>query len=333
LPVPGRTYFRIAPGRLAVRKPDPVILTPETPVVPATPTAAVQPKPDTPRRPKVTMKDLKPDTTRRTAVKPKPAAPAETSVIRSADPAPETQLSIYFTDGRGKFYSSTPQLRLVDAATGKQVKQFYRTVDPNGNPDPQVVPAGTYNLVVATRSNIVLKKLVIEEKKNNKFVVRVNNGSLRFRYDNNPNRPVSEFDAIVNIRFEDGPVNQKQRCVDEPEYPPGNYHVEINTLPRMQQNVDIDFGAVSEIAIPEPGFVQFTNTGAIGPVQLFSPLGNRFMRFYGLRVNGAQEAQRVRLLPGVYEVHWVTNAGTPRAKEEVMRFNIQSNKETLIELN
>ncbi len=291
---------------------------------------------DTPRRPVVKMTALKQDSMKPVAAaksKPVPPKPVEPEVQRSTEAAPETQLSVYFTDGRGKFYSSTPQLRLVDANTNKQVKQFYRTVDPNGNPDPQAIPAGTYNLIVASRSNMLLKKVVVEEHKNNKIIIRVAHGSLRFRYDNNPDRPVTEFNAIVNIRFEDGPINQKQKCSEELEYAPGNYHIEINTLPVYQLNTDIDFGAITQIDIPEPGYVQFTNTNVLGPVQLFSPLGNQFMRFYGLRITGNPDVQRVRLLPGVYEVHWTSNANTPRAKQEVMRFNIRSNMETSIELN
>lgn len=285
------------------------------------------------KAPTVAYKELPRDTVKRgTAATPKPEPKPKPKVDISTEPAPETRLSVYFTDGKGKFYSTSPQLRLTDAKSNAQVKQFYRTVDANGNPDPQAVAAGTYNLTVTSRSNLNLPKIVVQEGKNNKVIITVSNGSLRFRYDNSPNRPVSEFGAIVNIRFEDGPINQKQRCSEELEYAPGNYHVEINTLPVFQLNTDIDFGAITQIDIPEPGFVHFTNTNNIGAVQLFSPLGNRYMRFFGLRVLGNPEAQRVRLLPGSYEVHWVTNPGTPRAKEEVIKFSVRGNTVTEIEL-
>jgi hypothetical protein len=335
------------PPPVIVQKPD----TPKRPVVVRPDTArpvAVQPRRDTPvvrkpvidtiKKPTVTMKVVKPDYPK--PLKPAAKAPETPPRPKQVDPpvvnrkeATVTQLSVFFTDGRGKFYASSPQLQLVDAATGKMVKHFYRTVDANGNPDPQTVAPGTYNLVVASRSNISINKLVIEENKNNEVIIKVVNGKLRFRYDNNPDRPVAEFNAIVNIRFEDGPINQKQKCVEELEYAPGNYHVEISTLPVYQLNTDIDFGATTEIDIPEPGFVQFSNANAIGPVQLFSPLGNKFMRFYGLRITGDPQVQRVRLLPGLYEVHWTSNANTPKAKAEVLQFSIRSNMETTIELN
>ena len=257
--------------------------------------------------------------------------PKETAFTSEREDAKETTLSILFTDGRGKFYASTPQLQLMDAVTGKLVKQFYRTVDAAGNPDPQSIPAGSYNLLVAGRANMLMRRIVVEKDKKNKIIVKVSHGSLRFRYEDAPDRPVTEFDAIVNIRFEPGPT-VKQRCTAELEYAPGNYYIEVNTMPVSRFNTDIDFGATTEIQIPQPGYVQFTNKTPLGSISLFTPLGNKFVRFYGLRISGNPASQRLQLKPGVYEVHWVKNPAAPFATETVERFNVKSNSVTEVEL-
>jgi hypothetical protein len=258
--------------------------------------------------------------------------PRETSFTKQTEDAKETSLAILFTDGRGKFYSTTPELQLLDAKTGKQVKKFFRTVDESGNPDPQVVPPGTYNLLVAGHTNMLMRGITVEANKKNKVIVKVGNGSLRFEYYDAPGRPVSEFEALVNIRFEPGPTI-RQHCTAELEYPPGNYYIEVNTMPITRFNVDIDFGATSVVYVPEPGFVQFTNAAPKGRISLFAPLGDKFVRFTDVNITGNLAAQKLMLKPGVYEIHRIKNPNMPYASETIERFNVQSNSVTEIELN
>jgi hypothetical protein len=179
---------------------------------------------------------------------------------------------------------------------------------------------------------MLMRQIVVQPNKKNRVTVKVSNGSLRFRYEDAPDRPITEFDAIVNIRFEPGPTI-RQRCTAELEYSPGNYYIEVNTMPISRFNTDIDFGAVTEIQIPQPGYVQFTNTTPKGRVSLFAPLGNRFVRFTDLNITGNQTSQRVQLKPGAYEVHWKKNPNAPFATETIDRFNVQSNSVTEVELH
>lgn len=288
-----------------------------------------------PQKPQISIRPMEPVKST-VKVNPVPRAVSDTKPIESGysvktEDAKETSLAILFTDGHGKFYASTPQLQLLDAATGKLIKQFYRTVDAAGNPDPQIIPAGTYNLLVVGRTNILMRSIKVEANKKNSVLVKVNNGTLRFRYAGAPERPVEEFDAIVNIRFEPGPTI-RQRCTQELDYPPGNYYIEVNTMPISRFNTDIDFGSMTEIQIPQSGYVQFTNTNAIGTIGLYTPLGNKYVKFHSLNINGNQADQRLRLKPGPYEVHWVKNPNLPYSSEEVLRFKVESNSITDVNL-
>jgi hypothetical protein len=179
---------------------------------------------------------------------------------------------------------------------------------------------------------MLMRSIVVQPNKRNRVTVKVTNGSLRFRYEDNPDRPITEFDAIVNIRFEPGPTI-KQRCTAELEYAPGNYYIEINTMPISRFNVDIDFGAITEIQIPQPGYVQFTNASPRGTATLYAPLGNRFVPFTNVAISGNQTAQRLQLKPGAYEVHWKKNPNSPFATETIDRFVVQSNSVTEVELH
>jgi len=292
-------------------------------------------KPDTGKT-TITMKPMEPmvSTVRQKPI-PQPVLsekPIETAYTAKSENSKETAVSIYFTDGHGKFYSTTPQLQMIDAGTGKLVKQFYRTVDASGIPDPVQVPAGTYSILLSGKKNMLLRGVTVPPNTNRIITITVSNGSLKFEYLGAPDKPVAEFDAIVNIRFEPGPT-VKQRCTSILEYPPGNYYVEINTLPLTKLNTDITFGAVTTLTIAQPGILQFSNTTNVGDVAMFYQLGNKYVRFHGLRINGNPEDQRLRLQPGIYQIHWVKNPSLPFPKESIVEVTIRSGIIATVELH
>jgi hypothetical protein len=306
------------------KKPVPVFALPEKeePVVAASnPVAETKPVP-------------KPAAKKPTVIKPatiiKPQQKEATFTTR-LEPSPETTLEVYFTNGKGKFYATTPQMELLDAKTGQQVKKFYRTTDASGNPDPQNIPAGKYTMVIGKSGNYVARNVTVEAGNHNKVTVVVTKGSLHFYYRNNPKKPITEFVGVVKRNFEAAPT-VVQKGTEELEYEPGNYHIEFNTLPVEKRNVDLDFGVMVAIDIAEPGFVQFTNTNPIGKLYLWYPLGDQFVRFYGMTLDGNREAQQLRLQPGVYEAHWKKNPKLPLEPDQVQRFYVKSNETTEVEL-
>lgn len=286
------------------------------PMDPPPVTAAAKPKPSTPVKPAVA----------------EPPKPKEAKHTVERQESKETTVEVYFTDGRGKFYSTTPQILLLDPKTNKLVNKFWRTVDGAGKPDPQKqIPPGTYNFTVANKGNVIVRNVEIKENTNNKVMIVVGKASLIFTYENNPTRPVSEYTAVVNRRFEPGPVIQ-QKCTVELEYEPGNFYIEVNTLPVLKRNLDLDFDYIYDLKIPEDGAVNFTNAEAVGKVQLYMPLGDKFLRFHTLEVPGSADGQKLKLQPGVYEAHFIRNPKLPMQQETVKRFFIKSNMITDLEL-
>ena len=241
-----------------------------------------------------------------------------------------TSVAVLFTNGKGKFYKSTPQVLLKHPKTGEVLRKFYRTTDARGNPDPQITEAGTYTLTITGQSNTVLKNVTVEEGKKNIITVVVGQGTLRFSYKNNPKRPVKEYQAIVNCRSDYSPTIYQQ-CAETLVYEPGNYYVEINTLPTLRKNVDFEFGVITDIYIPEPGTLQFTNSNNFGKVALLFQSGDRFMEFKQVRVGGNPLTQKLELQPGAYQVLYYNSIGD-RPKEIRIPFFIKSNETVELEL-
>jgi len=267
------------------------------------------------------VKEIKPDPQQN---KPQPV-PYKVEV----ENAEATLLEVYFTDGMGKYYPSNPQIVLSDPKTGKQLHKFFRTTDADGVPDAQSIPAGTFDLSITGSSRTYIKDVTIVANKKNKIVITVGNGSLAFAYSGvGTHKPVSKYFAIVKRNFDPLPV-VKQRCDTILPYPPGNYHIEVNTLPATAFSVDLNFGTLVELPIPEPGIIQISNTNNLGKVALFYPLGDKFVRFYTMNITGNVEQQQVEVKPGIYEAHYIVAPGLP---EKVLTFHVYSNANTEIKL-
>jgi hypothetical protein len=249
-------------------------------------------------------------------------------VVKVED-AKESTLQIYFTNGQGRFYNTEPKMLIKDSKTGKEIKSIYRNVT-GGEPNPIKLEPGTYDIQIpGGRSKA--SGIVMEPGKNKKYYIKVSNAALAFYYPSAPNRPVKEFTALVSKRFEPGPV-VKQKCDTELPYEPTNYHIEINTLPPMILNVDLEFNNVKLISLQETGSVQITNQNAVGKVQFWYQHGDTYVPFYEMEMQGNPANQKVDFLPGLYQVRFYTGPVTPLAKAELIMFRVKSNMTTSIEL-
>ena len=243
----------------------------------------------------------------------------------------ETVVQIYFKGPNRKAYlKAKPEIEIWDPETKKLVLSFRR--DMNGiEPVPQKIPAGKYNIIVKGQNDLSSSNVLIVANKTNKVFIKVTDGTLSFAYMGNLSRPVSEYTAIVNRRFAAG-ATVLQKCTDRLFYEPGTYYIEVNTLPAYKQSLDLSFGAVHEIQIPEPGTLQITNTSAYGKIQLQCVSGDQFLTFLTMNIAGIAADQRINLLPGVYKAIIPANPGIPQAGTKVIDFRIFSNKETPVEL-
>ncbi len=275
---------------------------------------------------------LPPVKTDQPAPKPAPEVPQKHEFHVETTEDKETTVSVYFTNGQGKFYTTSPQVILLDAVTKKPVKKFFRTVDPSGNPDPQnEIAPGTYDLTLAGRPDYMLNSIVVAPHKNNKITVLVKKTTLSFAYENAPARQVKEFSAEVTERNKSQGRVQDQRCTEKLLYETGNYHIEINTFPRDVRNVDLDFDGETVITIPQPGFAKFTGDGTIHNVTLYRQYGDKFLSFFPMDLNDPKsQSQHLQMQPGSYQVHYQKGPMKGSVAEQVVPFMIKATQVTEI---
>lgn len=219
----------------------------------------------------------------------------------------ETSLQLYLTNGKGKYYESAPKVNLVDPRTGEVKYSFDRNVDAYGEPRPQKdIAPGVYDLTFPGKSGFMAPNIEVRASEKNRMDIVVSNGSLAFTYNNNPDRPVKEFAARVNVFLGHRNVT-KQFCTEILEYEPGNYHIEINTNPISVRNVDLEFNAVVYLGIDEPGKVKVYNPKVYRSIQFYYQLGDSYKRFTPMDVKGDINQQEFLIQPGRYKIAYEQN--------------------------
>jgi hypothetical protein len=284
-------------------------------------------------RPAITLKFEMDKPPKKDSVVKKPTQPLQNGDLDftvETENSDQTQVQVYFKGPNGKAYlNAKPEIEFRELGTNTLKHSFRRLVN-NGEPVPQLVNQGNYNVVVTGYTDLYARNVTIQPNKINKVYINVTDGTLTFAYIGNRNRGM-EFNAVVNRRFASDPTII-QKCTDRRNYDPGTYYVEITTLPVSKFSIELTFGAVYEIQIPEPGNLQITNTKPVGLIQLQSVLGDGFATFKTMTIKGNTSNQQLTLQPGPYKAIVPINPSVPQLGTKEIHFRIQSNKTTELEI-
>ncbi|MCC6447812.1 MAG: hypothetical protein IT215_03920, partial [Chitinophagaceae bacterium] len=242
----------------------------------------------------------------------------------------KTEVAVYFEGKTGKKYpNATPEIIFKDLSSQGTNVSFIRKVN-GGNPIPQSIKEGQYDVVVKGYNDLFVKNVTIVPNKLNKVIINVSEGTLSFAYMGNRSRPM-EYKAVVNRRFSNSP-DVLQNCTQKLPYEPGTYYVEINTLPASKFSIDMSFGALYELQIPEPGYLQITNKTPYGNIFIQYEHGDKFETFYNMKISGSLSTQKIEILPGRYKIIFPVNPQMPQMGTKTIDVRITSNQINEVEL-
>ncbi len=296
------------------------------------------PPPPEIERPKETVYTPMPTNTLKETSVPKPAPkipkidPSTIQVTVKREETKETTLKLFLWDGKGKYYESAPEVVMRDPKTNEVMHKFNRFVDAYGEPRPQEVPPGRYNVTFTGKDGLMYPDIVIDAHRETVVKLPVPQSSLYFYYTDNPERPVKEFAARVNVFLARRAVT-KQYCTETLMYEPGNYHIEINTNPQTTLNVDLELGAEVGVNIDEPGKIVVNNPKGYKVVGFQYQYGAKFVSFTPLDVKGNIARQEFLIQPGRYKVGYDKTPDIPAGKPVIKDFIIKSNVITEITLD
>lgn len=257
-----------------------------------------------------------------------PAPPKELDITVITEPAEKTQLRVKFVTRSGKEIFTEPMMKITNIKT-KAVKNERRTVTAGSKAiTPVTLDAGKYNIMIGNSSDYT-KDIELIPNQMNTVTIQVNPSSLQFQYENNKDRPVKEYVALVSDPFSRTRTNTKQPCDTKMYYDPASYHVEVNTLPPTMYFLDLDFGVIKMITIPENGTLHVTNTNRVGRIELFYQLGDAYKFFYKMDIMGQVDQQKLDMLPGHYQIRYYA-PGTTEPKTKL--YKVDALKVTTVEL-
>lgn len=242
----------------------------------------------------------------------------------------ETQIQIFLVGEDGKEYpKAQPTIQILNPVTKDTMYRFIRTME-GGKPKIEAIKPGKYDVIIKEYNVASSFDVTIEPNKINKVTLRLRKGTLNFAYSNELYKPV-KYNAVVIKRFADK-RNVLQKCTDVLKYDPGQYYIEINTLPAYKTVIFIDFFAENYVFLKEPGTVQFTNSSPLGKVALQCVLGDAFATFHEINITGRISDQTLELLPGIYKAVIPIDPKMPLAGTKLVDFKVESGKNTQIEL-
>lgn len=239
------------------------------------------------------------------------------------EPYDSTVVQLWLSDTTGTPWVTNYDIYWIDTATREVVRQYPYRIDAQERPILISVPPGSYHVRLGEKGRPFLQHVPVLANRKNIIQANPPLGSLRFRYEDKPKRLMREYTARVELLHLNMEPRQ-QSCATEAHYQPGRYLVEVNTVPVSQFNVEIDWGSVTEIQLPESGTLQLQSKETVSSVTLYRSSGNRFVQFEELILNGKQARRQLQLKPGTYEAHWGT---------QVKRFKIVAAKPSIVVLD
>ena len=152
-------------------------------------------------------------------------------------------------------------LFLYEAGTSKLIYTFEHTINRFGNPDTLVMdPAMKYDLVVNTIPKVEVKNIVLKKNTHNIITANTPQGFIKLRFTNATRM------YLINSRITQPqkPLTLNTQMVGGTDkYIVGKYELEILTLPRIYQTVDVTQSYTTIIDIPAPGSLSYSAVKAV----------------------------------------------------------------------
>ena len=210
---------------------------------------------------------------------------------------------------------------MYEAGTKNLKYTLTHTLNRYGNPDTLILnPDLKYDIVVNTLPKIEKKNVSIQKYKHNVIEIDAPQGFIRLstisKTFSNLNMRVMQKDKTETLNHQE--LNSKEK------YLVGTYDVEIFTLPRTYQRVEVTQSKITTIDVVAFGTLNYTNTkGLVG--QIFVDRGNNnFEWVCNLEVGAAKGSWNLQ--PGNYKVVYREKDQKSTAYTKEKTFRIDSNK-------
>lgn len=241
-----------------------------------------------------------------------------------------TSAQINLLDGNLNPSETDVPITLYNRTSGKVAKQFVHTLNNYGNPDTLFMdPLINYDIVVHSLPEVRIDSVHISAGAHNTVGIDLPRGNLQLKISGSSRTGYKSLSAIIRelgkkeiIHVQEFNTNQK--------YISGQYEIEILSLPRYKQLIQIDPSKTTLINIPPPGVVNFNST-AQGYGSILVEKENTWKWVIDLNSNSSR--QSVTLQPGNYKVIFRSKTSKNTEFSISKSFSINSGTTTIVKLN
>ena len=232
----------------------------------------------------------------------------------------QTTASVELLDINDAPKETNVNVTFMNKVTGQSVFEFVHYRDKFGKPDSVIIDAVLlYDVIANTIPPVTKRNVLLKGGQHNVVSLKTPQGSLQLSQKN-----FSEYGGPVQVlvRIPGHPeVIHTQRVTETEKYITGSYDLEILTLPRIRQKVDIELNQVTRIEIPAPGVLNI-NTNVPGYGTLFV-LNSGSTQKWLLNLSG-KTRETMGIQPGNYKLVFRAENAKGSKFTEIHRFVIQS---------
>lgn len=219
-------------------------------------------------------------------------------------------------------------LFLYKAGTKELVYTFVHTLNRQGNPDTLTMdPSFKYDLVVNTIPKVYKNNISIVKNTHNIIPVDCPQGYIKLRFTN----ATSPYQVLSRIYQKTDQYTLNTQSVGTTDkYIVGTYEIEILTLPRIYQTVEVKQSATETIDLAAPGQLSYNATKTLA-AQVFVIRENGTPEWV-CNLDQTSTKGLIFLQPGSYRIVYRQKQLRSTTYTTEKNFKIQSNKTTSINL-
>jgi len=237
-----------------------------------------------------------------------------------------TTCQVNLLDVNGDALETNVNMTFYDQHTGEIKYNYVHTMNRIGLPDTLGIdPSLRYEIKVHTIPSVTLENVVIKPAQHNIIPIETPQGSLLIK---SPGHKMINYDAVVKLKDECATLNH-QKTGQEIKYLVGTYEIEVLSLPRFVQEVEISQSEVNVLEVPAAGKV-FFNIMSSGYGSVYVKTLNSLELVYNLNVD--QPSEVLDLLPGNYVVVYRSKHSDRSFQTVEKEFTIKSGKSVRISL-
>ncbi len=240
-----------------------------------------------------------------------------------------TSVQVNLLDTQGKPTETDVNMTFSDAKTGKEIYNYYHTMDYRGNPDTMYLdPSYTYNLKVHTIPPVYVEGITLTAGKHNTIVADAPQGYLNLEIEGVTN--YKNLQAVVMDK-KTGEIINIHSFNDVQKYIVDDYHLEILTLPRItQESVGVVQNKTTTLKVQQPGKLNIVTRMKL-EIGIYRHVNGKLEKVKELNIKANQDV--TVLQPGDYTLIYRETAVKETTNTKTKNFTIKSGEISHININ